>query len=87
MYCDMEIRHKVLLGQFASDPYCEWFHFSPAMNHEKKMLFKRKVIFDQLHGIHGGVKGGIPEHWYCSEHRRVHLPSAEDMAARIMRLG
>ena len=87
MYHDTEICHKVLLGQFASDPYCEWFHFSPAMNREKKMSFKKKVIFDQLQGIHGGVNGGIPEHWHCGEHRRVCLPTAEDMAARIMRLG
>ena len=82
-----EVEKSALIGPFAAPPFTPWTQTSPIMTVPKPESSRRRVIIDLSYPAGGSVNDGVARNFFQGRSLTYTLPSAKDLADRLVHLG
>ena len=84
---EKEIQCKSVIGPFQESPFGKDTRYSPLNSVPKKDSKLRRLILDLSYPEGNSINCGIDKDWYLGEESKLTLPSMDQLAEQVMKLG
>ena len=82
-----EVECKSVIGPFEVSPFGDETRYSPLNSVPKKDSKLRRLILDLSYPAGNSINCGIDKDWYLGEESKLTLPSMDQLAEKVMKLG